>query len=516
MEYKQHQLAGHPLGLFVLFFTEMWERFSYYGMRALFVLYLTSQIAEGGPAWDRSSANMLYAFYTGLVYLTPILGGFIADKYWGFKKSVVIGGLIMTLGHGVLALEPITAFYAGCILIVIGNGLFKPNISSMVGELYPEGAASAGLKDAGYTIFYMGINTGSFIGTLLCGYIGEKVGWHYGFGLAGIFMLIGTLQFHFIRKFFGHIGEPPERFAVDQEIKVVEKAPLTKVEKDRLIVIGILSFFTIFFWFAFEQAGSSMNLFARDYTERHLASPVAANAFKFINAIISLLPACIIAWLLYNLIKKIGRKYPVSIAIITIGILAIWALVMWMLFREFTAEKTEVTTSWFQTLNALFIVMFAPLFSWIWKKLSTSEKYNPSPAIKFASSFIFVAIGFLALVIGSSQIPQGAMTANVSMIWLVLAFLFHTLGELSISPVGLSYVSKLAPKRLAGFMFGLWFFCTFLGNFLAGFTASFMDKISASTSMSGFFTIFVVIPLAVAIIILILNKYMNKKMHGVK
>lgn len=516
MEYKQHQLAGHPLGLFILFFTEMWERFSYYGMRVLFVLYLTSTIANGGPGWTRADASTLYAFYTGFVYLTPILGGLIADKYWGFKKSVVIGGLIMTLGHAVLAFEPITAFYAGCLLIVLGNGLFKPNISSMVGELYPEGAASAGLKDAGYTIFYMGINTGSFIGTLLCGYIGERVGWHYGFGLAGIFMLIGTLQFHFIRKFFGPIGEPPAK--QEQVLITIEvpKAPFTKVEKDRLIVIAILSFFTIFFWFAFEQAGSSMNLFARDYTERDLSSPVAANAFKFINAFISLLPACIIAWLWYHLVKKIGRQYPVSIAIITVGILAIWGLVLWMLFREFTADKTEVTASWFQTLNALFIVMFAPLFSWLWKRLSTSKKFNPSPAIKFAGSFIFVAIGFLALVIGSSQIPQGAMSANVNMIWLVLAFLFHTLGELSISPVGLSYVSKLAPKRLAGLMFGLWFFCTFLGNFLAGYTASFMDKISASTSMSGFFTIFVVIPFAVAIIILALNKYMNKKMHGIK
>ena len=515
MENKQFTLVGHPLGLFILFFTEMWERFSYYGMRVLFVLYLTSTINEGGMGWSRADASSLYAFYTGLVYLTPILGGFIADRFLGYKHSVVLGAFIMTLGHVVLAFEPVFAFYGGCVLLIIGNGLFKPNISSMVGQLYPAGKENAGVKDAGYTIFYMGINTGAFLGILLCGYIGEKVGWHYGFGLAGIFMFLGLVQFYFAKKFFGTIGEKPDRSAVAVAAAKVDNQPLTKEDKDRLVVIGFLSFFTIFFWFAFEQAGSSMNIFARDYTQRTLENPAAANTFKVVNTIIALIPVSIITWLWFNLTKKIGKLYPMMIVAITISLICLWGLVIWMLNREYHASVTEVTASWFQTLNSLFIVLFAPMMSAIWKKLSPT-KYNPSAAVKSATAFFLLGIGFLVLVIGASQIPQGAMTAKISMIWLCVAYLFHTLGELSISPVGLSYVSKLAPKKLVGMMFGVFFLCTFIGNFLAGLTASLMDKISSQTSMAGFFSIFVAIPFAAGILALCLNRFLKRRMHGVE
>ena len=508
---NKHVLAGHPLGLFILFFTEMWERFSYYGMRVLFVLYLTTAIADGGMAWSRADASSLYAWYTGLVYLTPILGGFLADRFLGYKKAVVIGGFIMTLGHAVLAIEPIWAFYMGCFLLIIGNGLFKPNISSIVGKLYPEGKETEGIKDAGYTIFYMGINTGAFLGILLCGYLGERIGWHYGFGLAGVFMFFGTIQFLFARRYFEHIGEKPQA----AEIKKADNRALTAVEKDRLIVVGILSFFTIFFWFAFEQAGSSMNIFARDYTERTLSENTAATIFKIVNTIIALIPVLILTWLWINLLRKIGAAYPLMISAITISLGGLWVLIIWMLVREYKAAVTEVTASWFQTLNSLFIVLFAPMISAIWKLLSTT-KYNPTAAMKFAIALFLLGIGFLMLVFGSSQIPQGAMTAQVSMAWLCFAYLFHTLGELCLSPVGLSYVSKLAPQKLVGMMFGIWFVATFIANFLAGQTASFMDSISSKTSLADFFKIFVAVPFIAGIIILLLNKYLHKKMHGIQ
>jgi POT family proton-dependent oligopeptide transporter len=417
----------------------------------------------------------------------------------------------MTLGHAVLAIEPIWAFYMGCILLIAGNGLFKPNISSIVGQLYPEGKESEGIKDAGYTIFYMGINVGAFLGILLCGYLGEKIGWHYGFGLAGIFMLFGTIQFLFARKYFKQIGEKPQK----TEIQQADKRALTRIEKDRLIVVGILSFFTIFFWFAFEQAGSSMNIFARDYTQRTFNTERAGTIFNIVNTVIALIPVLILTWLWYNLLRKIGREYPLTVSAVTISLIALWALVIWMLNREYNASVTEVTASWFQTLNSLFIVLFAPIISAIWKKLSAT-KYNPTAAVKFALALFLLGVGFLMLVIGSSQIPQGAMTAQVSMSWLCFAYLFHTLGELCLSPVGLSYVSKLAPQKLVGMMFGIWFVATFVANFLAGQTASFMDSISSETSLADFFKIFVAVPFAAGIVILLLNKFLHKKMHGIQ
>ncbi|NNK40482.1 MAG: peptide MFS transporter, partial [Winogradskyella sp.] len=280
-ETNQRTVLNHPSGLFVLFFTEMWERFSYYGMRALLVLFLTAAIlGDGGWGWERSEALVLYGWYTGLVYITPIIGGFIADKFMGYRNAVVLGALLMTLGHASMALE-VTAdpfFYLGLGLLIVGNGLFKPNISSIVGQLYKTQGKE---KDAGYTIFYMGINAGAFLGILLCGYIGEKVGWHWGFGLAGVFMFFGMLQFYFAQKIFGRIGLSPKDTqdfddAVEDSLEkvedtveeVLEEAEKSHVTSDRLKVIGVFAFFTIFFWWAFEQAGGSMTIFAADYTDR--------------------------------------------------------------------------------------------------------------------------------------------------------------------------------------------------------------------------------------------------------
>lgn len=497
----------HPSGLFVLFFTEMWERFSYYGMRALLVLFLTSALLDGGWGWDRSEALQLYGIYTGLVYLTPIIGGFIADKFLGFRWAIIWGALLMTLGHASMAVETQFFFYAGLGLIILGNGLFKPNISSMVGQLYTNNPDK---KDAAYTIFYMGINSGAFLGILLCGYIGEKVGWSYGFGLAGIFMLLGMLQFFFSKKLFGNIGLAPKHNIEKTDAEKAEEVhEPSHVVRDRLIVISVFAFFTIFFWMAFEQAGGSMTIFAKDYTDR-LLSGNSATIFKWVNAILVVVPMIILTIVLFNLFKDTFKKIALSNIILGSSFVIIWGIVIWMLNKEFTADATEVPASWFGILNSFFIIAFAPLFSKIWE-----SKLNPSGPVKFALGLFLLGIGFGILAYGGLSIPQGAQTASVSIMWLILAYLFHTLGELCVSPVGLSYVSKLSPSRLVGLMFGIWFVANFFANYLAGLTGSFIDNIINNYSISVFFLIFTFMPIIAGIIMLGLNGFLKKKMHGI-
>ncbi|MFL1894175.1 peptide MFS transporter [Aquimarina sp. 2-A2] len=521
-ETNQRTVLGHPSGLFILFFTEMWERFSYYGMRALLVLFLVTSIMEEGWGWERDSALLLYGWYTGLVYITPIFGGLIADKIMGYRNAVVIGALLMTLGHASMALE-VSAdyfFYIGLGLLIIGNGLFKPNISSMVGQLYKSQGKE---KDAGYTIFYMGINAGAFLGILLCGYIGEKVGWHYGFGLAGIFMFIGMLQFYFAQKIFARIGLSPRQSkdfddAIEESVEetketieeVVDASKRSVITRDRLIVIGVFAFFTVFFWWAFEQAGGSMTIFAADYTDRVLVDQ-GAMIFKIFNTLLTVVPMMIITWVLILLFKQTFAKFPLANTLLGIGFAIIWGIVIWMLQREFVADSAEVPASWFGILNSFFIIAFAPLFSKIWQ-----SKYNPTGPVKFAIGLILLGLGFGILAFGSIGIPLGAKTASVSMIFLILAYLFHTLGELCVSPVGLSYVSKLAPVKLVGLMFGVWFVANFIANTMAGVTGSYIDPIVEDYGMVVFFLIFTVIPGAAGVIMLILNKKLLKMMHGIR
>lgn len=580
------ELFGHPAGLFFLFFTEMWERFSYYGMRALLVLFLVSDIAAGGWGWPRPEALSLYGLYTGLVYITPIFGGLIADKLLGFRKTIILGAFLMTCGHASMALETEFFFYAGLLLLILGNGAFKPNISSIVGNLYPK---NSDRKDGAYTIFYMGINAGAFLGILLCGYIGEKVGWSYGFGLAGIFMFLGMMQFIFVQKIFGKIGLSPKALA---EVEANERLPHEHqeetdekeeevpphVERDRLIVIGILAFFTIFFWMAFEQAGGSMTIFAKDYTQRILQGS-SATAFLTINTILTLVPLAVVTYVLFVLFSKTFKKYSLSNLFLGISFLIIWFVAVWMIRNEFNmkayeisfkdsenteqiatlrevdqfedgqtvnfidlegkggqgklkyipteeadkyesrveatiikqkTDETEVPASWFGILNSFFIIAFAPIFSKIWE-----SKYNPSATVKFALGLILLGLGFGILAYGGINIPKGAQTASVSMAWLILAYLFHTLGELCLSPVGLSYVSKLAPARLVGLMFGIWFGATAVANYLAGWTGSYIDKITEIYSMSGFFLIYTLIPIGAGIVMLALTPKIKKMMHGI-
>ncbi len=507
---NQKTILNHPVGLFVLFFTEMWERFSYYGMRAILVLFLTSSIMNDGWAWSNEDALELYGLYTGLVYLTPILGGFLADKFLGYRNATVLGALIMTLGHASMAFEAFTDsfFYLGLALLIIGNGFFKPNISSIVGQLYKDGDKR---KDGGYTIFYMGINAGAFLGILLCGYVGEKVGWHLGFGLAGIFMFFGMLQFWYAQKIFGNIGLTPKKQAEVQPANEHQNAKkgFTNIEIDRLIVIVVFSIFTIFFWWAFEQAGGSMTIFAKDFTQRTLVGD-ASDIFKLANTVITLVPMIVLTIVLYGLFSKMLSNFMLSNFFLGVSFAIIWSIVVWMIVREFSVTATEIPASWFSVLNSLYIILLAPLFSKIW-----TSKFNPSGPIKFAIGLILLGTGFAFLAFGAWGIPLGAEQASVSIVWLILAYLFHTMGELCISPVGLSYVSKLAPIKLVGLMFGFWFVCSAVANYLGGKTGSYIDKISEAYGLSNFFLIFFLIPILAGILMILLNPILIKKMHGI-
>ncbi|PID90583.1 MAG: MFS transporter [Bacteroidetes bacterium] len=517
------QVLNHPVGLFVLFFTEMWERFSYYGMRGLLVLFLVSSATSENPGWEwsREDAGVLYAWYSSLVYLTPLIGGYIADKITGSRVAVVIGALLMTLGHGSMALDTEFTFYIGLTLLVLGNGMFKPNISGMVGALYNDESK----KDSAFTIFYMGINAGAFLGIMLCGYIGEYIGWSYGFGLAGIFMFFGLAQFYFSKKLFGSIGQLDKSGKVEvasdasaelkaeakAEEEAMAKGSFTKVEKDRLVVIGFFALFVIFFWWAFEQAGSSMTIFAKDYTQRVLTGGWA-QTFVWVNFFLTVVPVAIVSWVLLMLVQKTFKVIPLSNIFLTISFVLIWAVVLWKVLGDFNFEQEyEVPASWFGILNSFFVISFAPVFSKIWE-----SKYNPAGPVKFGIGLVLLGLGFGLLAFGARNIKEGMSSAEISMFFLIGAYFLHTMGELALSPVGLSYVNKLAPKRLMGFMFGMWFFASFIGNLFAGYTASYIDSLNEMMGLSGFFLLFTAIPIALGLIMFTLNGFLSKKMHGIR
>ena len=584
-DFFKSKVLGHPAGLFVLFFTEMWERFSFYGMRVLLVNFLTMAIVgvdNPGWGWTAENAGALFGTYAGLLYLTPILGGLIADKFTGYRWAVIIGAAIMTLGHASMALETETSLYLGLGLLVIGTGFFKPNITSIISEMY-EGKSDK--KDGAYTIFYMGVNAGAFFGMMLCGYLAEKIGWSWGFGLAGIFMLLGTLQFWLAKPLFGKIGGVPDKeleakhlreeeskgvkhkpnpFTLLDKILVVASAgigllylindPLsrigdlnllpvvmpfdfggepfsgpigmaliglflflilvisrisryTKIVRDRLIAVIIFAVFTVFFFLAFEQGASSLIIFARDNVDRVLIGN-SANIFNIFNALLTVVPLAIITWVLYLLWKQTFARIPGSNIILGICFAGIWGLVIWMLVREFSADTTEITVSWFSILNSFFIIVFASFFSKWWE-----SKYNPSAAFKYCFGLILLGLGFGLLAIGSSGVAEGA---KVSMIWLILAYLLHTLGELCLSPLGLSYVSKLVPARMIAFMFGMWYLAIAIGNKLAGSLGGMIESVTQEYDLSTFFLIFTVVPIAGGLLVALLNPLLKRLMHGIK
>ena len=580
------KVLGHPAGLFVLFFTEMWERFSYYGMRAILVLFLTQAIDVKNPGWGWSSeaALSLLGTYALFVYLTPIIGGYLADKKLGYRNAVVIGALLMTLGHASMAAETPLTLYLGIALLVIGNGFFKPNITSIISYMYEGNEAK---KDGAYTIFYMGVNAGAFIGIMLCGYIGERVGWNYGFGLAGIFMLLGMLQFYKAQSLFGSIGDRPSKkheveiagleqttsdstpkpgdklnpftmldkaliviFSLSALIYIIND-PLSKiggittlsfdifgvpdsyffaivaaavflvlitirivrygkVVRDRMIAVVIFSILTVFFWAAFEQAAGSLPLYTRDFTQRDLVG-TGATIFKIVDFLVTVIPLGIITYVLYLLFKKTFKKIGVSNIILGCSFVIVWAIVGYKLYLELQSDNTEVPVTWFAILNSLFIIIFAPLMSKIWE-----SKYNPPGAIKYAMGMILLGLGFAFLAFGARNVDPAATTAQLSMFWLIMAYLFHTLGELCLSPMGLSYLSKLVPARMIAFMFGVYYLAIAIGNKIAHALGGNMDSIVEESGLSSFFLIFTIVPIILGIISAALLPVLKRLMHGVR
>lgn len=487
---------GHPPGLYTLFFTEMWERFSYYGMRALLVLYLTSSYLNSGFEMDRAQALEIYALFTGLVYLTPIIGGFLADNFLGQRKAIYIGGLLMALGQfglaasvGSDASEMRDLFLnLGLGLLIMGNGFFKPNISTVVGALYTDNDPR---KDSAFTIFYMGINLGAFLSPLICGTLGEQVGWQYGFGSAGIGMLIGVVWFFFRTHTLEGAGLPPNSLPNEKkELKskdyidvliytigvsilvlgflygwkainettqtiliwvlaivgtlglatTIFKGTNGKDQWSRVGVILILSFFNIFFWSGFEQAGGTFNLFAAENTDR--------NIFGF-----------------------------------------------------------EIAASVFQSINAIAIFAFAPVFSMLWVALGRKNK-NPRTPIKFALGLIMLGLGFIVMYFASMAAKDGL----VSPLWLVGVYMIHTFGELCLSPVGLSMVTKLAPQKIVSVMMGLWFAFMALANYLAGVMESLLHELMPDMNLFLFLTITSGFG---AVLLLALSPMLGRMMKGI-
>jgi POT family proton-dependent oligopeptide transporter len=571
------KVLGHPAGLFVLFFTEMWERFSYYGMRALLVMFFTASLMDGGWGWPREHAFAIFGTYTSLVYLSTLLGGYLADKKIGYRWAVVIGALLMTLGHGAMALETPFFIYTGLTLLVFGSGFFKPNMTSIISEMYADKPEK---KDGAYTIFYMGVNAGAFLGILLCGYLGETIGWSWGFGVAGIFMLFGLLQFWFAKDIFGGIGLKPSK-EVDETIDitldenklnpftpfqlvliaissvlglswilndpvakisdgeynlfnfeafgfsgpnviiifalllfvallVIRIPKYTRIIRDRMIAVVFFAFITIFFWAIFEQAPSSLTIFARDYTQRVLAGNTAL-IFKVVNSLMTLIPLGIITWVLWLLFKTTFSKYALSNIFLGLSFVIIWIIAVWMLYTEFQKEIAEVPASWFGVLNSLFIIAMAPLFSKWWE-----SKYNPNANMKYAIGMILLGIGMACVAIGAADIPVGAKTASVSMIWLILVYFFHTMGELCISPVALSYVSKLVPGRMIAMMFGIWYLAVAIGMKLAGVFGEASEGIAKTEGLSYFFWLLTAVAVGLGVLSMLLYPVIKKLMHGVK
>jgi POT family proton-dependent oligopeptide transporter len=483
--------AGHPRGLYTLFFTEMWERLSFYGMRALLVLFMVDSVQKGGLGLTDGVATAIYGLYTAGVYLSALPGGWVADRLLGARRAVWVGGILITVGHFVLAVPSVEVFFLGLLLLVLGTGLLKPNISTLVGQLYPEGGAR---RDAGFTIFYMGINLGAMLGPLLCSYLGEEFSWHYGFAAAGIGMALGLVQFGLTQKYLGEIGLPPAAvagtarrdwgilgvcLAVLATVVVLAMtrvltidplwlahrttilisglaiayfiwafffAGLDAIERQRVGVIAVLFLVSALFWAGYEQAGSSLNLFAERYTQRNIES-----------------------------------------------------------------LNFEIKTGWFQSFSAGAVIVLAPLIAVLWVKLAR-RGLSPSLPAKFAIALLFLASGFLVMVFASKKaLNHGPVWPT----WLMTTYILHVLGELCLSPVGLSSVTKLAPRRLVGQMMGVWFLATSLGNLLAGIFAGEVSGENANAMPERYLFVVIIVGGA-GVLLLLCARPIRKLMSGVE
>ena len=438
-----------PRGLYLLFTVEMWERFSFYGMRAIFVLFVADS-ARGGLGWSKAAASQLFGLYGFVAYALPVLGGYLADRFIGTHRSMVIGALILALGHFCMAMPTTPTFFLGASLVMIGTGFFKVNASTMVGQLYEPNDPR---RDGGFTIFYMGVNVGATLGQVVCGYFGESArwGWHYGFGAAGVGMLLGLAFYLRLRpKYLRGIGDPPRRAPASIEVKAATPAvPLTRDERDRVVALLIVIACTIPFWMAFEQAGSSMNFFADERTNRLV----------------------------------LGFRIPAA---------------------------------WFQSVNSTVLILSAPLFAALWTALARRGR-EPSTPIKMAVALVMMGVGFVFMVAGARRSDGGAL---VSPLWLVAAYSFHTFGELCLSPIGLSFVTKLAPLKYASLLMGVWFGGTAISELLAGQAASLTDRVAKGElfhllgGQADFFLIFVISSFATAVVLVALAPWLRRRVHG--
>jgi POT family proton-dependent oligopeptide transporter len=524
LEAQQNDFFGHPRGLSTLFFTELWERFSYYGMRALLVLFMTAEAIGNNPGLGLSvgEATAIYGLYTFFVYMLSLPGGWIADNIWGQRKAVFIGGIIIAMGHFSMAVPTTTFFFIGLALIVIGTGLLKPNVSSMVGDLYPEGGAK---RDAGFSIFYMGINFGAILGPLLCGLLGEGYNWHYGFTLAGFGMILGLISYKIGGKYLGTAGDlkvdvDPDTLAKRSKIfytvvsiigalivllgflvssgaielaleslagnlglvavvitiaffgYIIFFGGHTGEEKKRLGVIFWLFILAAIFWSGFEQAGSSLNIFTAELVNR------SAGPSVFLGGIGALMLTALLAiplgYYTYKtwIREDIWSVAKIAVVFTSVGLLG---LVYWMLSQ--VGKGWEIPASTLQLINPSFIVIFAPIFGFMWTWLA-SKNANPSIPMKFALGLLGLSAGFFVLAWGSAN---ASSTNLVSPAWLIVMYFLHTVGELCLSPVGLSSMTKLSPKSRVSQMMGIWFVAAALGNLIAGLVAGQLENLAPAS-----------------------------------
>jgi POT family proton-dependent oligopeptide transporter len=558
---------GHPKGLYILFATEMWERFNYYGMRAILILFMTKALL-----FNKEFASLLYGSYTSLVYLTPLVGGFMADRFWGNRRSIIAGGLVMALGEFVLffcgsytAADPALAnilFFSGLGFMIAGNGFFKPNISSLVGQLYPKNDRRT---DSAYTIFYMGINTGGALGPFVCGLVGETgnvADFKWAFLAGGIGMLLSVIiQAIYHKKYVVDpqqkvLGLTPENapgwaksslntvlillgfsavtialIYIDAKVYsylfylligsivliagiIFTDKTLNSIEKSKVAVIFVVSFFVVFFWSAFEQAGASLTFFADEQTQRVVN-------FKFPVWLVVSLCVALLAYVV-KLFKSVSvglgsaydavLRYPVYVLLGLLALGDLYVITIVLLSGGSSIELVEVPASWFQSLNSMFVVGFAPFFAWLWLKLG---KYDPSSPTKMALGLFMLALGYLWIAFGVKDVQPGI---KVSMVWLIGMYAMHTCGELSLSPIGLSLVNKLAPLKYASLLMAVWFTANAFANKLAGVLSALYPEEGKTREILGygisnnydFFLLFVAMA-GVASVILF---FLSRKLQG--
>ena len=440
---RDQRFFGHPAGLSTLFFTEMWERFSYYGMRAFLILYMTAPAAEGGLGFADARAASIYGTYTGSAWGASILGGVVADRLLGQYRSALLGGIVIAAGHFTLAFKSLPSFYTGLALIVLGTGLLKPNVSTLVGSLYAPGDTR---RDAGFSIFYMGINLGAFIGPLIAGYLAQRVSWHVGFASAGVGMALGVTQYIFgrgrLKQGIARLGQKPDTPTAETRAARSTAADVSRsTEIKRIGAIVIFFLAAVLFWGAYEQAGSTLNLFADRYTR----------------------------------LTMFGFTFP---------------------------------SSWFQSVQPIFVIILAPIFGWLWVRLGRNE---PSVPTKFAIGLVFMGLSF-AVLVPAGAMAQSAAGIRVSPWFLIWAYFVSELGELCVSPVGLSAVTKLAPLRIVGLMMGVWFLSNAFGNKLAGWAAGFFGTVP----LHDLFREVTIVLIVAGIVMFALVKPIKKLMAGVE